>query len=114
MVWAACEFRSELLGGCVQLTHSPQNVAGFVMQSGPPVFFCDRSAVLPQGFRKVSQLLEVACRQLAYRRGIRRQAVQIGKPLLGQIANDAAGLKLYFGISLPCQCTIAFRPSLPT
>src|SRR5260370_39389627 len=78
------------------------------MQSGPPVFLCDRSAVLPQGFGKVSLLLEVACRQLAYRRCIRRQAVQIGKPLLGQIANAAAGLKLYFGIRLPFQCTIDF------
>src|SRR5260370_37719917 len=101
MVWAACEFRSQLFGGCVQLTHSPQNVAGFVMQSGPPVFLCGRSAVLPQGFGKVSLLLEVACRQLAYRRGIPRQAVQIGQPFLSQSADDADGLNLYLRILAP-------------
>src|SRR2546425_267260 len=112
MVRGAREFRLQLLGGCVQLTHSPQNIAGFVMQSGPPGLLRDRSAVLPQGFRQLSLLLEVPCRQLAYRGGIRRQTLQISKPLLGQIANDAAGLKLSFGIWLPCERTVYFLQRL--
>src|SRR5260370_42673542 len=82
------------------------------MQSGLSGLFRDRRAVLAQGFRQLSLLLEVPCRQLAYRGGFRRQPLQISKPLASQVADYAAGLKPDFGARLPCERTIYFRQRL--
>src|SRR5690349_16428224 len=109
MVWAARKFGTQLLSGCIQLTQPPQNVAGFVVQSRPLWLFCDRSTIFPQSFGQVSLLFEMSRCQLAYRSGIGCQTFQISKPLRGQIANNAAGLKLDFGIRLPCERPIDLR-----
>ena len=112
VVRRAREFHFQLLGGCIQFAHSPQEVAGFEMQPRPPGLFRDGSAIFSQCFRQFSLLLVVTSRQLAYGGGIGRQPLQIGKPMLRQISNDVARLKLNFGICPRCERTVNFRQRL--